>query len=171
MRNGHGMKAGASLLAAVALWGAAAHAQPKGNPAMPCFRALATDPRFAAIKDKVALGGDLDEMHRMTKGTERASAQEAPVIAAWKDARADCHRLEKGYFATRDSGIQALAEEYFAALQAQIAELQAAKISYGEFDSRRLELYGTLQIRVEAIRRQILPPKPTPYQIKDNKRG
>jgi hypothetical protein len=97
------------------------------------------------------------------------SAQEAPVIAAWKEARAGCHRLEKGYFATRDAGIQALAKEYFATLQNLIGELQAAKISYGEFDSRRLELYGNLQVRVEAIRREILPPKPQPYQIKDNK--
>ena len=171
MRKGQGMVAGASLLAVFALWGAAAHAQPKSNPAMPCFRALSTDPRFEALKGKVALGGDIDELQRLTKSTERASAQEAPVIAAWKDARADCHQLEKGYFATRDAGIQALAEEYFAALQALIGELQAAKLSYGEFGSRRVELYGTLQIKVEAIRRAILPPKPQPHQIKDNKPG
>ena len=162
MRRADGWIFGASLLAALALWGAAACAQTKGNPAMPCFRALADDPRFAAIKGKVALGGDIEEMRRLTKNVERASAQDAPVIAAWKDARADCHRLEAGYYGTREARIRELAEEHFAALQALIAELRAGKISYGDFGRRRIELYETLQVRVEAIRREILPAKQPP---------
>jgi len=170
MRRAYGSIGEAGLLAVVLLSGAVAHAQPKGNPAMPCFRALADDPRFASVKDKVSLSGTtMDEMRRMTTSGERASAQEAPVLAAWKDARADCHRLETDYFASRDARIQEFALAHFAALQNLIVDLQSGKITYGDFGRRRIELYEKLQLNVEAVRREILPPKLPPPPGSTNK--
>jgi hypothetical protein len=159
------MRRGCGLLAVLALCFGAAQAQPKGNPAAPCYQALAGDPRFAAIREKVALGGSMDEMRKFTKSAERASEQEAPALAAWRNARADCHRMEADYYASRDAQIQALALKHFAAVQALIAELQSAKLSYGEFGRRRLDLYEKLTESIDDIRRGILPPKLPPSPI------
>lgn len=148
------------VLTLLALFSNPAISQQKGNPALPCFHALAGDPRFAAIKDKVALGGTLDEMRRMATGTERPGPQERPVLEAWKGARAECRRLELPYYATRDVEIQALAREHFAAVQALIGELQAGTWTYDEFGRRRLALYEKVNRDIDKVRQSILPAKP-----------
>lgn len=153
------------LLALLALCSGHAISQQKGNPALPCFHALAGDPRFAAIKDKVALGGTMDEMRRLKTGTERPGPQERPVLEAWKGARAECHRLELPYYATRDVEIQALAREHFAAVQALIGELQAGTWTYDEFGKRRIALYEKVNRDIDKVRQSILPAKPTPHTI------
>lgn len=153
------------LLTLLALCSSHANSQQKGNPALPCFQALAGDPRFAAIKDKVALDGTMEEMRRTTAGTGRPGPQERPVLEAWKGAREECHQLEQPYYATRDTEIQRLAREHFAAVQALIAELQAGAISYGDFGKRRIELYETVNRDIEKVRQRILPAKPAPLKI------
>lgn len=151
-----------TLLAALSC---SAIAQPKANPAMPCYQALAGDPQFAAIKDKVALGGTVEEMRRKTASADRASPQERPVLDAWRSAREMCHRQELPYYATRDVEIQALAREHFAAVQALIAELQSGAISYGDFGKRRVALHEKVNADIERVRQAILPPKPVPHGI------
>ena len=150
----------------VCLWLAlmpwAALSQQKGNPAAPCFRALADDARFAPIRDKVALGGSIEEMRSRTSSNERAKGEEGAALGAWRSAREGCHRQEAGYYATRDVQIQALAREHFAAVQSLIGDLQAGKLSYGEFGRRRVELYEQVTRQIEEVRRAILPPKPVP---------
>lgn len=153
----------AALLAALAICCGAVNAQTKGNPALACFQALNDEPRFALIRDKVALGGTLEEMRRLTKSGERASPPEGAALAAWRVARATCHQQELPYYATRDADIQALAREHFAAVQTLIGELQGGKLTYGDFGKRRLELYETVTARIEQVRRSILPAKPAPY--------
>jgi hypothetical protein len=132
---------------------------------MPCFNALSGDPRFAALKDKVALGGTMEELRRMASGAERARPQEKPVLDAWKTAREECRRLELPYYATRDLEIQRLAREHFAAVQGLIAELQAGALSYGDFGKRRVELFEKVNRDIEAARQRILPAKPVPHTI------
>jgi hypothetical protein len=148
------------LLTLLALCSNPAISQQKGNPALPCFHALAGDPRFAAIKDKVALGGTMDELRRTSAGAARPGPQERPVLETWKGARDECHRLEIPYYATRDLEIQRLAREHFAAVQALIGELQAGTWSYDEFGKRRLALYEKVYRDIESVRRRILPAKP-----------
>ena len=157
------MAARLSVLTFLVLISNAAHSQQQGNPAMPCYQALAGESRFASIHDKVALGGAMDEMQRMTKIAERASTQEGAALSAWRLGREDCHRLEAGYYATRDAGIQALARDHFAAVQALITELQSGKLTYGEFGSRRIALYEKVTGDIEEIRRSIRPPKLPPH--------
>jgi hypothetical protein len=140
-----------------------ASAQPKGNPAMPCFRGLADDARFTPIRGKVALGGAMDEMNRLTTSSERPTAPESAALGEWKRARDACHLLEAGYFATRDTQIQALARDYFAAVQALIVELQDGKLTYGDFGRRRLDLYEKVNARYDEVRRSILPAKPAAH--------
>jgi hypothetical protein len=134
--------------------------QPKGNPAMPCFRALADDARFAALRGKVALGPDRDQLRSFTTSTERPTGTESDALGAWKGAREDCHQLELPYYASRDTEIQALARQHFAAVQSLIAELQSRRLAYGEFGRRRVELYEKVNRDIEAVRRRILPPEP-----------
>jgi hypothetical protein len=153
------------LLTSLALCTSAAVAQPKGNPALPCFNALSSDPRFSAIKDKVALGGTMEELRRVPSSAERAGPQERPILDAWKGARDECRRLELPYYATRDAGVQALARDHFAAVQGLIAELQAGAMSYGEFGKRRVELYEKVNRDIEQLRQRILPAKPVPHTI------
>ena len=153
------------LLILLELGSGTASSQQKGNPALPCYQALAGDARFAPLRDKVALGGDRNEMRRMTKSADRASAQEGAALAAWRNARAECHKQELPYFATRDTRIQALAREHFAAVQALIAELQAGALSYGEFGRRRIDLVERVTARIEEVRQGILPPKIKPLPV------
>src|SRR6185369_12407505 len=148
----------------LALCAGLALAQQKPNPARPCYDALAGDARFVTIRDKVALSGFAREgLHAFTKSSERASAEERPVLGAWKTAREACYQQELPYFATRDVEIQALAREHFSALQALITELQAGEMTYGDFGKRRIELYENLSSRVEKVRKRILPAKPIPH--------
>lgn len=154
------------VVAFLALFAGAANSQQKGNPATACYQALIGDARFAPIREKVALGGTMDEMRRMTKSDERASAQEKPVLAAWRDARESCHRLEKPYFATRDNAIEALALQHFTEVQALIGELQSGALSYGEFGRRRIDLFEKRNRQIEEVRQGILPPKVAPHTIK-----
>ena len=140
-----------------------AMAQQSANPAATCYEALSADPGLAPIRGKVALGGAPDEMRRMTTSAERASAQDAPVLAAWRGARDACHRLETDYLAKRDERIATLAQEHFAALQAMIAELESGKLTYGEFGRRRMGLYEKISSRIEEIRQSIRPPKIIPH--------
>ncbi len=149
------------LLTLLAFCSSTAISQQKGNPARPCFHALAGDARFAAVKDKVALGGTLEEMRRMTASTDRAGPQELPALDGWKSAREECRRLELPYYATRDLEIQRLAREHFAAVQALIAELQSGALRYGDFGKRRIELYEKVNRDIEQVRQRILPAKPT----------
>jgi hypothetical protein len=139
-----------------------AHAQDKkGNPAMPCFRALADDARFASIRGKVALGPDRDsETQRLARITERASEQDKPLLATWRSAREACHQKELPYYATRDSEIALLARRHFDAVQSLIGELRDAKITYGEFSTRRAALYEKVNRDIDEVRRSILPAKP-----------
>jgi len=148
------------LLTLLAFCSSTAISQQTGNPALPCFYALAGDPRFAAIKDRVALGGTMEEMRRMTASTDRAGAQEQPALDGWKSAREECHRLERPYYATRDLEIQRLAREHFAAVQALITELQSGALRYGDFGKRRIELHEKVNRDIEKVRQRILPDKP-----------
>jgi hypothetical protein len=139
--------------------------QTTGNPALPCFNALTGDARFAAIKDKVALGGTMEELRRSASSTGRAGPQEKPVLETWKAAREECRRLELPYYATRDLEIQRLAREHFDAVQVLIAELQAGALSYGDFAKRRIELFEKVNRDIETVRLRILPAKPTPRPV------
>jgi hypothetical protein len=159
------MPARVCLMLLFATCAGAALAQAKGNPALPCYQALAGDPRFAPVKDKVALGGTMDEMRRMTARGDRASPQEGEALAAWKSARDACHQQELPYYATRDLEIQALAREHFEAVQRLIAELQVGEMNYGEFGKRRLALYEKVNRDIEKVRRNILPAKPAPHTV------
>lgn len=138
----------------------AAIAQSKGNPAMPCYQALAGDARFLSIRQKVALGGGIDEMRRFSSSSERPTPAERAALAEWRTARESCHRLEADYIATRDTQIQALVRDYYAEIHASISELASGKLTYGEFGRRRIGLYEKVHREIEAVRRRILPPEP-----------
>src|SRR5687768_11243874 len=117
-----------------------ASAQAKGNPAFPCYESLSTDARFAPIREKVSLGGDMEELRRLTKSGDRATPQEGAALAEWRKAREACHQQELPYFATRDTEVQALLREHFAAVQALIGELQGGRLTYGDFGKRRIDV-------------------------------
>jgi predicted Zn-dependent protease len=154
------------LLALIAVIPTVASAQPKGNPAMPCYQALADDPRFAPIREKVVLGpATRSETQRVAQIAERSSEREKPAIAAWRAAREQCHQQEKPYLETRDTQIQETVYRYFAAVQALIGELEAGRVTYGEFGKRRMDLYDKLDRDVENIRKSILPSKPIPHTV------
>lgn len=152
------------VLAVFALVPATAGAQPKGNPAMPCYQALESDARFSSIRQKVALGGAIDEMRKFTGSGERPTAAESAALSEWGTARESCQRLEADYIATRDTQIQALVRKYYAAVHSLIGELASGKLTYGDFGRRRLDLYESTNARIEERRREILPAKPTPLQ-------
>lgn len=140
-------------------------AQQKGNPAMPCYEALAGDARFAVLRDKVILGPtNRADSQRIAKNTERPTREEAAAISQWRLAREECHKIETPYYATRDTEIQATVNQYFANLQGQVRELEVGKLTYGEFEKRRFELYEKVSRDVESIRKDIVPSTQKPIQ-------
>lgn len=158
---------GARLLAGVLLaqFAGLALGWQANNPASPCYAALAQDSRFASIRDKVALGGSVQEMRGMAKIADRANAAEQFEVGAWRAARADCHKLEQPYYASVDVNVGGAALEHFAAVQKLTTALAAGTLTYGEFSRRRLELGEPVEQKIEALRKQILPPKPKPKPL------
>ncbi len=156
---------GVLTIAVISVVGAPALAQQKGNPAMPCYEALADDARFAALRDKMVLGPTTSsESQRVAKVAERPTREESAVIAQWRVARDECNKLEKPYLATRATEIQATVNQYYANLQAQIRELEAGRLTYGQFETRRYELFLKVNRDVGEIRRTIVPAAPPPHK-------
>ena len=105
-----------------------------------CIDSLATDGRLQVIADKVALA------HSNQAGSVRtldrvANEQERAAVAVWLGRRQEC--FEAGTKSRRAvSAPQEIAfvRSVFVFQQRLVAELQSGRVTYAEFNKRRLEL-------------------------------
>jgi len=132
-------------------------------PTNACINSLNYDARLAAIADKVALarsdetGAEMFGLDQQPTGTERQALQ------LWSKLRQFCFDLGADYRAGLANQEQvALAGRLFGLHQALLGDLQEGRISYAEFNSRRVELYliaASLEAQMTERREQTTSPQ------------
>jgi hypothetical protein len=119
---------------------AAASFNAAANPTSDCIDRLASEPSLQVLADKVALARSTQA--RLIKVANRAASErERPVIAAWQGKRQQC--FEAGIAQRRaEMKAQEIAflRSVFTFQQRLVAELHDGRLTYAEFNSRRLEL-------------------------------
>jgi len=124
------------LLALAASFGAAAEESLTGG----CMSELAFEPRLALIADKVGVAHSAETVR--LRAPERAvSPEERAAVALWAHLRNEC--FEFGAAQRRASLPRlesALVKSVFVFQQRLVAELQGGRVTYAEFNRRRLEL-------------------------------
>jgi hypothetical protein len=123
-----------AVLAMAASFGA--NAQPTDK----CMAALSSEARLQPIADKVALGrtGEAALVRVMDRA---ASEQERTVIAVWLHKRNECFDAGAGYRRAMSTPQEiAFLRSVFVFEQRLVSDLQAGRLTYAEFNRRRIEL-------------------------------
>jgi hypothetical protein len=119
---------------------AAASLNAAASPTSNCIDRLASEPSLQVLADKVALARSTQA--RLVKVSNRAaSGQERAAIAEWQGKRQQC--FEAGIAQRRaemKSQEIAFLRSVFTFQQRLVADLQDGRMTYAEFNSRRLEL-------------------------------
>ena len=124
------------MLALAASFGAHASA----NPTEDCIDALSALPALQVVADKVALARSTQA--RAVRVADRTpTAQERDALALWLMKRNDC--FDAGAAARRAASTPqeiAFTRSVFVFQQRLVADLQAGRMTYAEFNHRRAEL-------------------------------
>lgn len=135
------------------------------DPLLLCLTGLSTDPRFAPIASKVAIGTVSETTFPMLADSTLANNSEKKTISDWAAARKDCVKAGDDYWKTNyPPQIHALAIEAENNMMANAAEIYNRKITFGEFNKRRQSLADELRIKVAAIVQQILSERDSKQQ-------
>jgi hypothetical protein len=119
------------MLALAASFGAHASA----NPTEDCIDALSAIPALQPVADKVALSRSTQA--RAVRVADRApTAQERDALALWLIKRNDCFDAR----AAATPQQIAFTRSVFVFQQRLVADLQAGRMTYAEFNRRRAEL-------------------------------
>jgi len=131
-----------TCLAAVAVAISAQALADETYPTNQCINSLTHDARLAAIADKVALARS-DETGTEMLGLDRQpTADERQALQLWSKLRQFCFDLGAEFRAGLANQEQAaLAGRLFDLHQGLLGDLREGRISYAEFNSRRVELY------------------------------
>lgn len=131
------MKAKLFCTAVLALASFAALAQ---DPTARCMEKLSAEPRLSPIADKVALVRSSQPfVQRVSDAT--ASAEERAALAVWMNLRAKCYDAGADYRRALATPQEiAYVRSVFVFQQILVAELQAGRIGYAEYNRRRAEL-------------------------------
>jgi len=130
-----------AMVALAASLGAAAQEAGRNvaDPTASCIGALAGEPRLKLIADKVALGQGINTPARTLN--RAASDDERAAVAAWLGMRKDCFDRGARYRRAVSSPQEfALVSDAFEHQQRMVADLQAGRMTYSEFNSHRLRL-------------------------------
>jgi len=129
------------ILALAASFGAAAQETSRNvtDPTASCIVNLAGEPRLKLIADKVALGRGINIPARFL---ERApNADERSALAIWLEMRQDCFNEGAKYrHVVSTPGEIELARDAFDYQQQMVAELKAGRMTYVQFNNRRMKL-------------------------------
>jgi hypothetical protein len=119
-----------------------AHADEEAYPTNQCTDRLAQDHRLAAIADKVALSHTADTTVVMLALDDQVAAPEHAALKLWSKLRQACFDLGDAFRRTAVVPERAaLAVRLFDLQQSLIDELDAGRVTYAEFNLRRVELY------------------------------
>jgi hypothetical protein len=122
------------VLALAASFGALA------NPTERCIDSLAADARLRVLSDKVALARSTQPF-AMRVADRVANEQERAVVAVWLEKRNQCFDAGAAYRRTVSNPQEvAFLRSVFVFQQRLVADLQAGRLTYAEFNQRRGEL-------------------------------
>lgn len=139
-----------ALLALAASFNAAAQnaALDAMDPTDRCMQALAADPQFASIADKVALAS-LGNGRAERALPRVADAQERAALFVWQALRTECFEAGDPYRRrVLSPSAQALARSWFAFQQDAVADLQRGAMTYAAFNRRRFDLAAGLDAQL-----------------------
>jgi hypothetical protein len=133
---------------------AAAHG---ASPDIACGEALVKRTDFDPIRTKVFLAGAQGQPAEMLSNSGTPTNAEKPVIATWIDARQDCFRQGQAWREERRMSpeFSAIAKDTNAAFLALTADLQAGKLTYGEYARARRDLAAKAQVETERLQRYL----------------
>jgi hypothetical protein len=123
-----------AILAAMASFGAFA------NPTENCIDSLAADARLRVLSDKVALARST-QASTVRTADRVANGQERAAVAVWLEKRNQCFDAGNAYRRGMSSPQEiAFVRSVFVFQQRLVADLQGGRVTYAEFNQRRLEL-------------------------------
>jgi hypothetical protein len=121
-----------------------------------CLDKLVSDPAFALLAGKLALGTATSATPAMFADTSLASNKERPVIADWGAARAECLKANSQFGnAVYRPPLQAFGIDAENKVMAAAVELYDRKISFGEFNRRREAIAEERRGKAVQLSRQI----------------
>jgi hypothetical protein len=121
-----------------------------------CLEKLGADPAFALLANKVSLGAAATATPAMLADPSIANSKERPVISAWASTRADCLKTESKFGnEVYRPPLQAAGIDAEHKLMAAAVELYDQKISYAEFNRRRLAIADEMREKAAQVSRQI----------------
>ena len=148
------------LIAALLFVGNAAVAQsrPTANddPSQQCFGSLVNDPRFDSLLPRIgSLNSPSSITFSMATSTDRASDGERRLLEIWASARIDCQdRGEQFRAANAPPEWDAAYQLLYSQVLDLIAEAYALKITWGEFTTKRRQLFNETTARFAELNRQ-----------------
>lgn len=151
-----------TCLAAVAV-AISAHALADDSyPTNQCINSLPQDARLAVVADKVALARSDETGSEMLGLDRQATDDERPALHLWSKLRQFCFDLGAEFRAGLANQEQAgLAGRLFELHQGLLGDLREGRISYAEFNGRRVELYllaASLEAQMVERREQTTSP-------------
>jgi hypothetical protein len=152
-----------TCLAAVAVAISAQALADETYPTNQCINSLNHDARLAVIADKVALARS-DETGTEMLGLDRQPTDnERQALQLWSKLRQFCFDLGAEFRAGLGNQEQAaLAGRLFDLHQGLLSDLREGRISYAEFNGRRVELYliaSSLEAQMTERREQTTSPQ------------
>jgi hypothetical protein len=112
----------------------------KADPTATCIESLAAEPGLRVLADKVALARS-NNANPTRVANRMASEQERAAVGLWHGKRQQCFDAGAGFRrATSTSQEIAFVRSLFALQQQLVAGLQDGRLTYAEFNRRRLEL-------------------------------
>jgi len=152
-----------TCLAAVAVVISAQALADESYPTNECISSLGEDVRLTIIADKVALARSDQTGTEMLGLDRQATDRERQALQLWSKLRQFCFDLGAEFRAGLANQEQAaLAGRLFDLHQALLGELREGRISYAEFNGRRVELYliaSSLEAQMVERREQTTSPQ------------
>ena len=120
-----------------------AHAEEGAYPTNECIDSLGFELRLMPIADKVALSRSDQTAGEMLELDRAAQPAEQHALELWSKLRQACFDLGAEFRKGLPNAEQAaLAGRLFTLHQNMIGELREGRITYAEFNHRRIETYG-----------------------------
>jgi hypothetical protein len=115
-------------------------AQVPPNPAIACFQGLPDREDLKPIASKVWLGLRKDQPFTMMTITDKVTDADRPALLAWVNATQECTRQGAPWLQQYlPPQFGSIIERATAKFLANVADLYAGKITYGDFAKKRIE--------------------------------
>lgn len=125
----------------IATLGGCATKQPPMALYNKCIDAIEKNPAYSPLKDKMSIGGELNQSLAMLSDTSHITEEEKPLLMGWAEDRRACYAADDGALrANTPIELYSLINRTRSASQDAILALYTGKISYGEYAQTRQKI-------------------------------